>query len=347
MKSKNIFDSAYFYVIAEVGVNHEGSLDKAKELIEAAKEGGANAVKFQTYKAESLAAKDALSYWDTSAEIIKNQYDLFKKYDVFNESDYQTLSEYCNQLEIEFCSTPFDLNSVEILNPLVNFFKIASADITNFPLIKAIASKGKPIVLSTGASTIGEIRAALNQIVRKNKSEICLMHCILNYPTRNQDANLSMIRGIEREFPGYLLGYSDHTKPDEDMTILTTSAALGARVIEKHFTLDKNLSGNDHYHSMDLSDLKKFISNLKLLEEILGVDTKTFLESEEPARLYARRSIHFAKDLKKGDLVKANDFICLRPAFGISPIYIDSLIGKKLRYDRQKLVRVELSDFET
>lgn len=346
MKSKNIFDNSFVYVIAEVGVNHEGSIDKAKELIEAAKEGGANAVKFQTYKAESLAAKDALSYWDTSAERIKNQYDLFKKYDMFSAADYQILSQYCTQLEIEFCSTPFDIGSVEVLNPLVNFFKIASADITNFPLIEAIASKGKPIVLSTGASTINEIKAALSRIGRKNQSEICLMHCILNYPTRNQDANLNMIRGIKREFPGYLLGYSDHTKPDENMTILTTSVVLGARIIEKHFTLDKNLAGNDHYHSMDLSDLKKFIKNLKLLEEILGTDKKTFLESEIPARENARRSLHFANDLKKGDFVNANDFICLRPAIGISPIYIENLIGKKLRYDRQKLVRVELSDFE-
>ena len=239
------------YVIAEIGVNHEGSLATAKLLIESAKRGGADAAKFQTYKAGLIASKFSPSYWDTSKEPTTSQYELFTKYDSFGEAEYKELAMHCKKHDIEFVSTPFDLGAVDMLNPLVRFFKIASADITNPPLLKKVAATGKPVILSTGASNIGEIDAALAILHSAGAKEICLMHCILNYPTRNENAHLGMLDDLRNRYPELLLGYSDHTLPNEQMTSLIAAHLLGAVVLEKHFTLDKTLPGNDHYHAMD------------------------------------------------------------------------------------------------
>ncbi|MFM8778046.1 MAG: N-acetylneuraminate synthase family protein, partial [Acidimicrobiaceae bacterium] len=176
------------YVIAEIGVNHEGSLETAKLLIESAKRGGADAAKFQTYKAGLIASKFSPSYWDTSQEPTTSQYELFTKYDAFGEAEYKELAAHCKKHEIEFVSTPFDLGAVDMLNPLVRYFKVASADITNPPLLKKVAVTGKPVILSSGASNIDEIDAALTILRSAGAKEICLMHCILNYPTRNENA---------------------------------------------------------------------------------------------------------------------------------------------------------------
>ena len=219
------------YFIAEAGVNHEGSLEEAKKLINAAKEGGADAIKFQTYKANKIASKNSPSYWNLKKEKTKSQFELFSKYDFFDEKHYEILFKYCKKKKIEFMSTPFDIDAVNFLNPLLNVFKISSSDITNFPLIDEIRKKRKPIILSTGASTLKEIKDAL-RLIKKSVKKIILMHCILNYPTKNEDANLNMITSLKKEFPDCIIGYSDHTLPSKDMQNLLTSYLLGGKVIE-------------------------------------------------------------------------------------------------------------------
>lgn len=322
------------YVIAEIGVNHEGSLETAKLLIEAAKRGGADAAKFQTYKAGLIASKFSPSYWDATKESTASQYELFTKYDAFGQAEYQELADHCQRHEIEFVSTPFDLGAVEMLNPLVRFFKIASADITNKPLLKKVAATGKPIILSTGASTISEIDDALAILRSAGSSEICLMHCILNYPTSNKNAHLGMLSDLRVRYPEVLLGYSDHTLPDEEMTCLIAAHLLGAVVLEKHFTHDKLLPGNDHYHAMDETDLARFKSRVALVHELLGSTRKKApIATEEISRLNARRSIVLTRDLKSGHKIVESDLVCKRPGTGISPIHWDEVIGRATARD--------------
>ncbi len=316
------------YIIAEIGVNHEGSLEKAKELVSLAKEGGADAVKFQSYKAETLAVKRSPAYWDTSKEPATSQYELFKKYDAFGEKEYIELADYCRSAGIDFVSTPFDDAAIEFLNPVVPFFKIASADITNTPLIRKIAEKGKPVVLSTGASTLAEIDMAVEELRGKGSEEIALLHCVLSYPTAPRDANLGMISGLQRAYPDLLIGYSDHTPPDEMMLVLTAAYLKGARIIEKHFTDDKKLAGNDHYHAMDSEDLKKFKENVAQLFLFNGLDHKHPISSEGPSRRNARRSITLKQALSGGTIIHADMITCKRPGHGISPLCWDEVIGR-------------------
>ena len=322
------------YVIAEIGVNHEGSLATAKLLIESAKRGGADAAKFQTYKAGLIASKFSPSYWDTSKEPTTSQYELFTKYDSFGEAEYKELAEHCKKHEIEFVSTPFDLGAVDMLNPLVRYFKIASADITNPPLLKKVAQTRKPVILSTGASNIGEIDAALAILRGAGAGEICLMHCILNYPTRNENAHLGMLIDLRNRYPELLLGYSDHTLPNEQMTSLVSAHLLGAVVLEKHFTLDKTLPGNDHYHAMDEKDLARFQVNVKKVHELLGpTQLKAPIATEEISRLNARRSIVLTRNLKSGHKITQEDLVAKRPGTGISPMSWDDVIGKSVIRD--------------
>ncbi|MBA2706714.1 MAG: N-acetylneuraminate synthase family protein, partial [Gemmatimonadaceae bacterium] len=202
-------DSSPPYVIAEIGVNHEGSLDLAKRLIELAKEGGADAAKFQTYKAESLASRHSPAYWDLSKEPTTSQFRLFQKYDGFGPEDYRELARHCGEIGIDFVSTPFDRDAVELLAPLMPFFKIASADLTNTPLLRQVAGHGKPVVLSTGASTRAEIGEAVGTLRHAGCRELSLLRCVLNYPTADENANLGMIGALERDYPELVIGYSD------------------------------------------------------------------------------------------------------------------------------------------
>ena len=321
------------YIIAEIGVNHEGSLDKAKELIALAKEGGADAVKFQTYKAETLASKKSPAYWDLAKEPTTSQYELFKKYDKFGQREYEVLADHCRKVGIDFLSTPFDERAVDFLSPLVPCFKVASADITNLPLLRKIAKKGKPVLLSTGASTLAEIEMAIAELERAGCESVALLHCVLNYPTPYENAHLNMIESLHRTFPKHVIGYSDHTLPDEVMLVLTAAYLKGARIIEKHFTYDKTLPGNDHYHAMDVDDLKRFRENLELLQKAGGKAYKAPLSSENSARKNARRSIVLKKAVKRGEIITEELITCKRPAFGISPIHWDDVIGKKASSD--------------
>lgn len=316
------------YMIAEAGVNHEGSLDTAKRLIDEAKEGGADAIKFQTYKAETIASKHSPAYWDTSKEPTLSQYKLFKKHDSFWKKEFTELKEYCDSVGIEFLSTPFDTEAADFLNDLMPVFKISSSDITNKPFIEYICEKGKPVILSTGASYLHEIEEAVSWM-RPYDTQYALMHCVLNYPTDDSNANLGMIQGLIKKFPDILIGYSDHTLP-KDMQTLETAVLLGARILEKHFTHDKTLPGNDHYHAMDMQDLKLFEKRMKRVSGLIGQAEKSSLESEEISRENARRSLVSVRKMARGEKINRNDLTFKRPAHGISPKYIDQVIGKEL-----------------
>jgi len=317
------------YIIAEIGVNHEGSMELARRMISEAKIGGADAVKFQTYKAHELAIKDSPSYWDLNKENTRSQFELFKKYDSFNESDYIDLKNFCDKEDIEFLSTPFDIRSLIFLKDLMPFFKIASADITNLKLIREVAKLGKPIILSTGAATLDEIRISLNEIHKLNTEEVALLHCVLNYPTKYEDAGLKAIRTLKNEFPDHVIGYSDHTLPESDMFTLTTAVINGAKIIEKHFTFDKSLPGNDHYHAMDINDLKVFrmqLSKLNMINKNINFDNR---KNESDAITNARRSIVSVRDINSGEVITEDMISCKRPGNGISSSDWDKVLGKK------------------
>lgn len=317
------------YMIAEAGVNHEGDMDLAKRLIHEAKEGGADAIKFQTYKAGTLASKNSPAYWDLSKEQTESQFQLFKKYDKFWKGEYEELKRICDDVEIEFMSTPFDFESAVFLNELMAIFKISSSDLTNKPFIEFLCDFNKPIILSTGASNLSEIQESVDWIKNKG-NDLALLHCVLNYPTVDENAYLGMISVLKTKFPELTVGYSDHTMPG-DMKNLEIATLLGARIIEKHFTHDKTLPGNDHYHAMDKEDLKCFYSNMDKLLKVLGDDSfPNMLGNQDKSILNARRSIIAKDDLEKGSVLTMSDLTFKRPAFGISPRYIDQVLGKTL-----------------
>lgn len=342
-----VLESAEPYIIAEIGVNHGGSMDLAKRLIELAKEGGAHAAKFQTYKAHTLASKHSPAYWDLNKEKTTSQYELFKKYDSFGPAEYHALAEHCRRMEIDFLSTPFDDAAVDFLDPLVPFFKIASADLTNIPFLRKIARKGKPVVLSTGASRLGEVDIALRTLAAAGCREVALLHCVLNYPTPDPNAHVSMIAGLRNAYPELVIGYSDHTLPDPAMVTLTTAYLKGARIIEKHFTHDKTLPGNDHYHAMTAEDLRNYFTHLRKIRALEGNEEKAPIPSEEISRENARRSIVLSRSVRAGAVLREEDLTYKRPGTGVSPLHWDAVIGMKAARDLEEDHVLRWEDLES
>lgn len=321
-------------IIAEAGVNHEGRLDLAKRLINEAAEGGADAIKFQTYRANTIASKDSPFYWDLTKEPTRSQFELFQKYDKFWKKEFEELKTHCDKAGIEFLSTPFDVESSVFLNELMDVFKISSSDITNKPFIKHLCSFRKPIILSTGASYLWEVQEAVSWI-EEEENPLALLHCVLNYPTMNENAGLGKIDALKRAFPEKIIGYSDHTLP-EDMQNLEIAALLGAKIIEKHFTYDKTLPGNDHYHAMDMRDLKRFHQRMSYLEKVVGSIDFGYLPSEEKARANARRSLVAARMIPAGKKLEPADLTFKRPASGVSPRNYDEVVAKTAAVDIQE-----------
>ena len=321
------------YIIAEIGVNHGGDKELAKALISQAASAGANAAKFQTYKAEMLACRDSPAYWDTTKEPTTSQFELFKKYDAFNAADYADLAFHCESVGIDFMSTPFDLPSVAMLKDLVICFKLASADITNIPLLREVGGTKKLVIMSTGAATLSEVQRAVEILRDSGAKDIMLLHCVLNYPTCPSAAQLGAIHTLKNKFPECYIGYSDHVPPGDAMDSLRIATLMGACVIEKHFTHDKTLPGNDHYHAMDVADLMKFNKYLDLVRTMYGRDfhapdfTEKSTEGEIAARRHARRSIVSARDIKAGEKLDNFNLISKRPGTGISAAQWDDIIG--------------------
>ncbi len=317
------------YIIAEAGVNHSGNLNHAIKMIDAAAKSGANAIKFQSYKAERLASKFSPAYWDTKKEKTKTQFELFKKFDNFEISDYKKLSEHAKKKKIDFLSTPFDTNFVHSLNKLMPAFKIASADMNNFELLDAVSKYQKPVILSVGASKKNEIDESINFLKKRKVKNIAILHCVLCYPTKNIDANLSGISFLKENYPNLVIGYSDHLLPSANNFPLLLSWILGAQIIETHFTLDKKKVGNDHYHALDPRDLKNFVKSFDEVCLLLGKKEKRILKCEISARKNARRSIVASEKIKKGDIFQKKNLSLKRPGTGIEPKFLEKVIGLK------------------
>lgn len=328
-------------LIAEVGVNYYdiakkmdiSLMDAAKLMIDEAQRAGADAVKFQTYKAHTLAVKNSPSYWDTNEEPTTSQYELFKKFDKFGYEEYKELSQYCKQKDIEFLSTAFDIESADYLEELMSVYKISSSDLSNIPFIEYQAAKNKPIILSVGASELSEIERAVEAIRRYNNQPIVIMHCVLEYPTKYENANLNRIITLKEKFPDVIIGYSDHTKVDDSVEVIKTAYNLGAIVIEKHFTLDKNLIGNDHYHAMAPQDIVKIQQGINFINKIRGKYELIYLEAEESARINARRSLVVNQYIKKGTILTREMLTFKRPGTGICPSKINEVIGRYATQD--------------
>jgi len=345
-----------FVLIAEIGVNYYDiatklnitPMEAAKLMIKEAKNVGIHAVKFQTYKADTLAVKESPSYWDKNEESTNSQYELFSKFDSFSYKEYKELYDYCEKLGIEFLSTAFDIESADYLNELMNVFKISSSDLNNHPFVEYQAKKNKPILLSIGASTEKEIEETLSIIRKFNNQPIVLMHCVLEYPTPFPHANLNRIVTLKEKYPNIIIGYSDHTKPDNHADVVKTAYNLGAIVVEKHFTLDKTLPGNDHYHAMDTKDADTIIKGIEFIDQIRGSYEVNFLETEEASRKNARRSLVANCDISRGTVIQKDMLTFKRPGTGISPSDIDKIIGKIAKEDVEKdtIIREWMIDFK-
>jgi N-acetylneuraminate synthase len=278
-----------------------------------------------------LASTDSPAYWDTDKEPTQSQYELFKKHDAFWKSEFETLKRYCETLDIEFLSTPFDTESATFLNELMPFFKISSSDLTNKPFIEFICDFEKPIILSCGASHLWEIQRSVEWIEEKG-NQLALLHCVLNYPTSDGNANLGMIRCLKRKFPETTIGYSDHTLP-KDMKTLETAALLGAVILEKHLTFDKTLPGNDHYHAMDKADLISFRKSMEHLIRLIGTTDKPVIGMQQKARINARRSLVVNTSIRSGERLSMEQLTAKRPAHGICPSAIEEVLGRKVVLD--------------
>lgn len=320
------------FIIAEAGVNHNGSMDLAKKLIDAAIEAKVDAVKFQTFIAENIVSKDAAKadYQKSTTGESENQLDMIKKLQLsFN--NFVELKEYCELKGIMFLSTPFDMDSVEFLKTLnMGLWKIPSGEITNLTYLQKIGSFNEEVIFSTGMSTLEDIKKALEVLTKSGtaKERISVLHCNTEYPTPFSQVNLEAMLHIKNEFD-VTIGYSDHTLGIE---VPIAAVALGAKIIEKHFTLDRNMVGPDHLASLEPKELKEMVSGIRNIElAISGSGVKELSESEKKNILIVRKSIHFRSDLEKGHLLEENDFIAMRPGIGISPMRISEFIGRKLK----------------
>lgn len=343
-----------YYIIAEAGVNYYefaerfsiSPLKAAKMMVKAAVENGADAIKFQTYKAKYLAMKDSPGAWDRNDVTVETQFELFQMYDKLGESDYKVLSEYAESMGIEFISTPFDLESADYLEPYMEEYKISSSDISNIPLMTKIAKKNMPIILSTGGSSVEEIDEAVALIKSYNDRQLTLLHCVLEYPTPYENANLLKIHSLKERYPDVIVGYSDHTKPDAMMDVLKTAYLLGAQVIEKHFTLDKTIKKkNDHFHSMDCEDLKRFKDSLEFIKTVSGSSILGCQEDEITTRNSVRRSAVSACSITKGAQLTDEMVIFKRPGTGIAPKDFIAMIGKIAVRDIDEDTLLKSEDF--
>ncbi len=333
------------FIIAEAGVNHNGSLEIAKKLIDVAVEAGADAVKFQTFKAGKLVATKAekARYQIENTGTSESQFEMLSRLEL-SPNAYKELFVYCRQKNILFLSTPFDKESADMLNDLgMEIFKISSGEITNKPLIQYIASKKKPIILSTGMSYLGEVENAIrwvNEIwnTMDKKPQLSVLHCVSNYPASAEDVNLRTIKTMKMAF-GLPVGYSDHTMGAE---ITMAAVAMGAKVIEKHFTLDRDMEGPDHKASLEPEELEAMATAIRNVERAMGDGIKKPFPSELENRPVVRKSIVAVKDIKKGENFSEENITIKRPGTGISPMEWDRVVGRKAVQDFKEDELIEI-----
>jgi len=320
------------FVIAEAGVNHNGDLELGKSLIREAKEAGADAIKFQSYKAGKISTKTAPRYWVEQDDPDGSQYDTFAKLDSFGPVEHEALFRYARECELLCFSAPFDDEAVDMLDELgVPGFKVASADLTDHPLLKKVAAKGKPVLLSTGLATIPEIGDAVAVVREQDNDQIVLLHCTLQYPCDAENANLRMMLHMKAVFPEIPVGLSDHTL---GIAVPQAAVALGAVAVEKHYTVDKTLSGSpDHHLSVDHHDLKRMMDGIRTIEKAMGRYEKGPVEVESEAYRYARRSIVTAHDIPAGAAITRDMLTFKRPGTGIYPKFVDVVVGRTAKSD--------------
>lgn len=329
-------------IIAEAGVNHNGSLVIAKKLVDKAVEAGVDIIKFQTFKAEKLVSKSAkqaeYQKKNIGLEADDSQYNMLKKLEL-SEQDHLKLMDYCKEKGILFWSTAFDLDSIDYLHSLnLGLWKIPSGEITNYPYLKKIAQYHEPVILSTGMCEMSDISSAMNVLLKYGvqKNQITILHCNTEYPTPYEDVNLLAMRQIKIKFE-VAVGYSDHTKGIE---VPIAAVALGASVIEKHFTLDRNMEGPDHKASLEPDELKTMVSSIRNIEKALGNGKKAVSESERKNIAIARKSIVAACPIKKGEHLTEQNLTVKRPGAGISPMKWEEVIGTKAikDFDEEELI---------
>lgn len=336
---KSIGPGSPVFVIAEAGVNHNGDPELARQLVTAAAEAGADAIKFQTYSADRLTTKDAPKYyvdtmeqWCCGEQPSGFQFDEFSQLDHLPVEAYREIVKLSRDLGIVFLSTPFDEESVDFLDALeVPAFKIASGDITSHRFLRYVASKKKPLVLSTGCCTLGEIEEALDHIFSTGNTQVALLHCTLSYPARVADANLNMMKTMQAAFPRCPIGLSDHTL---GTLVPVLAASHGACIIEKHFTLDKTLStSTDHFMSVDPAELKQMVSDVRSAVEAMGRREKGPVPAEADAHRYARRSLVARTAISKGQRITAEHLCIKRPGTGLPPRLFDVIVGRTAAVD--------------
>ena len=329
------------YIIAEAGVNHNGSLDTAKKMIDAAASAGANAVKFQAFKTENLAAKSApKAEYQKKGNDDESQYEMLKRLELdFDAHKY--LLEYAKEKGIDFLSSPFDMESIDMLSELgLEVFKIPSGEITNLPYLRKLGRLNKKIIISSGMSSLEEIKKALDALIKEGteKEKIMVLHCNTAYPTPYEDVNLRAMEKM-RKVLRVSVGYSDHT---EGIRAAVAASSLSAVAIEKHFTLDKNAAGPDHKASLNPREFGVMVNEIRGIEEILGCSEKKVTPSEKENIMAVRKSITAAQDIKKGETFQENNITAKRPATGISPMKWDEVIGKSAKRDFKKDELIEI-----
>ena len=330
------------FIIAEAGVNHNGDVNLAKKLIDVARDAGADAVKFQTFTAGAVVTEGAekARYQKEVTGAQESQYQMLKRLEL-SEETHRQLKGYADEQGILFLSTPYDIRSVDFLAELgIAAFKISSADITNLPLLRHVATKRSPVILSTGMSTLGEVEEALETLERGGIDQIILLHCNFNYPARIEDVNLRAMITLKQAF-GFPIGYSDHTTGIE---VSLAAVALGAVVIEKHFTLDRHLPGPDHLASLEPSELKEMVTKVRNIERALGSSIKRPSGEEVRNREICRRSIVATMDIPEGTVITSSMLTTKRPGTGIPPKYVAALVGRKAASTIRKDELIEWGD---
>ncbi|MBE6087267.1 MAG: N-acetylneuraminate synthase [Clostridium beijerinckii] len=328
------------FIIAEAGVNHNGDISIAKRLIDVAVDAQVDAVKFQTFKSEKLVNRDAkkAEYQKSATSSEESQFDMLKKLELDKET-HKILIEYCKHKNIMFLSTAFDLESIDLLNDLnMPIFKIPSGEITNYPYLRKIGFLHKKVILSSGMSTIDEIEDAINVLKENGTNDISVLHCNTEYPTPMEDVNLNAMNTIKNEL-NVEVGYSDHTLGIE---VPIAAVAMGASIIEKHFTLDKNMIGPDHKASLDPEELKKMVEGIRNIESALGSSNKSISKSESKNLNIVRKSIVANKSIKKGEIFTEENLTCKRPGNGISPMRWNEVLGQKAIKDFQEDEMIKL-----
>jgi N,N'-diacetyllegionaminate synthase len=317
-------------IIAEAGVNHNGDLKLAKKLIDAAVEAGVDYVKFQTFKASKLVSKSAIKadyQIKNSKNLVESQLEMLQRLEISEDQHYELLF-YCKKRKIKFLSTAFDLESLDFLKKLgMNLFKIPSGELTNLPYLEKVSELADSIILSTGMSTMEEIKESVSFLKSNSKAEISILHCNTDYPTKFSDVNLLAMNTLKEHF-NTPVGYSDHTIGIE---VPIAAVALGATIIEKHFTLDRKMEGPDHAASIEPHELKQMVIAIRNIEKALGSDIKKPTASEIKNISVSRKSIHLSRSMNSGEILTKDDLEMLRPGDGISPMRYNEFIGKKLK----------------